>query len=46
MLKTSDANHIRQAAVAEGMVTLRDDGIQKVLEGRTAVSEVMRVTQG
>jgi general secretion pathway protein E len=46
MLKTSDANHIRKAAVAEGMVTLRDDGIQKVLEGRTAVSEVMRVTQG
>jgi general secretion pathway protein E len=45
VLKTSDANQIRQVAVEQGMATLRDDGIRKVLEGRTTVSEVLRVTQ-
>jgi general secretion pathway protein E len=45
VLKTSDANQIKKAAVAEGMKTLRDDGIRKVLEGRTTVGEVLRITQ-
>ncbi|UCG11741.1 MAG: type II secretion system ATPase GspE [Deltaproteobacteria bacterium] len=45
LLKTSDANQIKQAAVAEGMTTLRDDGNQKILEGKTTISEVLRVTQ-
>jgi general secretion pathway protein E len=45
VLKTSDANQIRQVAVEQKMLTLRDDGIRKVLEGRTTVSEVLRVTQ-
>ena len=45
MLKTSDANQIRQVAVGQGMRTLRDDGIRKVLEGSTTISEVLRVTQ-
>jgi general secretion pathway protein E len=43
--RTSDANQIRQAAVAQGMKTLRDDGIRKVREGRTSISEVLRITQ-
>jgi general secretion pathway protein E len=45
VLKTSDANQIKQAAVAQGMKTLRDDGIRKVVQGRTTISEVMRITQ-
>jgi general secretion pathway protein E len=45
VLKTSDANQIKKAAVTQGMKTLRDDGIRKVLEGRTTVGEVLRITQ-
>jgi general secretion pathway protein E len=39
------ANLIKQAAVRKGMVTLRDDGIAKVLAGSTTLDEVLRVTQ-
>ena len=45
VLQTSDANQISRAARKEGMVSLRQDGIQKVIEGKTTVSEVLRVTQ-
>ena len=45
VLKTSDANQINKVARAEGMANLREDGINKVMEGRTTVSEVLRVTQ-
>ena len=45
VLQTSDANQISRAARKEGMVNLRQDGIQKVIEGKTTVSEVLRVTQ-
>jgi general secretion pathway protein E len=45
VLKTSDANQIRQAALTQGMKTLRDDGIRKVREGKTTISEVLRITQ-
>jgi general secretion pathway protein E/type IV pilus assembly protein PilB len=37
---------LKQAAVAEGLVTLRRDGWQKVLTGRTTVDEIVRVTKG
>lgn len=37
---------IKQAAVAEGMRTLREDGWLKVLDGRTTVDEVVRTTKG
>ncbi len=40
-----DAGTIKRAAVAEGMRTLRDDGIAKVLAGHTSFDEVLRVTQ-
>jgi len=36
---------IKQAAVEKGMKTLREDGIEKVLAGRTTLEEVYRVTQ-
>ena len=37
---------IKQAAVAEGMFTLRNDGWQKVLRGDTSVDEVLKATTG
>jgi general secretion pathway protein E len=37
---------LRHAAKANGMQTLRESGIQKVLEGVTSLEEVLRVTQG
>jgi general secretion pathway protein E/type IV pilus assembly protein PilB len=42
----SSSWHIKRAAVEEGMRTLREDGWLKVLEGRTTLEEVVRVTKG
>jgi len=36
---------IKQAAIANGMRTLRQDGWNKVLQGQTSVDEVLRVTK-
>jgi len=35
---------IRQAACKEGMVTLRENAIKKMLDGETTYHEVIRVT--
>jgi general secretion pathway protein E len=43
-LKNTDSNTIKQAAVDQGMRTLRDDGAAKVLAGVTTIEEVMMVT--
>lgn len=45
ILQTSDANQIRRRAVENGMVTLQQDGAQKVLQGVTTIEEVYRVSQ-
>ena len=45
IMKNADATALRQAAIAAGMATLRDDGAAKVLAGETTIEEVMRVTQ-
>ncbi len=45
ILTTYDANHIKNEALASGMITLRRDGIQKVLSGITTFEEVLRVSQ-
>ena len=45
ILKTSDSNAIKKLAVEQGMITLRQDGAQKVLNGVTTIEEVFRVTQ-
>ncbi|MFH1932688.1 MAG: type II secretion system ATPase GspE [Pseudomonadota bacterium] len=45
ILKTSDANAIKHRAVEQGMITLRQDGAQKVLNGITTIEEIFRVTQ-
>ena len=45
ILKTYDANRIKEAALKAKMVTLRNDGIDKVLAGKTTIEEIIRVTQ-
>ncbi len=45
VLKTFDSNRIKNEAVQQKMRTLRQDGMQKVLNGLTTVEEVLRVTQ-
>ena len=45
ILKTFDSSRIKAEAVRQKMRTLRVDGMQKVLEGRTTTEEVLRVTQ-
>ena len=39
------ASQIKREAIAGGMITLREDGRQKILAGLTTTDEVMRVTQ-
>ncbi len=43
--RTYDSFQIKQEAIKLGMVTLRRDGIEKVLRGVTSIEEVIRVTQ-
>ena len=41
-----NSSHIRKQAMKEGMITLRQDGWRKVLQGKTTIDEVARVTAG
>ncbi|MDP6682872.1 MAG: type II secretion system ATPase GspE [Desulfobacterales bacterium] len=45
ILKTYDSNRIKTEALNKGTVSLRQDGIEKVLMGITTIEEVLRVTQ-
>jgi general secretion pathway protein E len=45
ILKSSDAQSLKRAAIDQGMDTLRDDGARKVLLGLTTVEEVLAATQ-
>ncbi|MBI4435978.1 MAG: Flp pilus assembly complex ATPase component TadA [Candidatus Omnitrophica bacterium] len=45
ILKNSSADQIRKEAHRAGMITLRDDGLDKARQGITTVEEVLRVTQ-
>jgi general secretion pathway protein E len=45
MVQTSESNPLREAARKNGMKTLREDGLEKVLAGVTTIEEVLRVTQ-
>jgi type IV pilus assembly protein PilB len=42
-LARRSAEEIREVAVREGMRRLRDDGLEKVREGRTSIAEIARV---
>jgi general secretion pathway protein E len=45
ILKTFDSNRIKNQAVQDKMISLRYDGLKKVLDGATTIEEVLRVTQ-
>jgi general secretion pathway protein E len=44
-MKSADASAIQQIAVASGMRTMRDHGLQKALAGLTTLEEVLRATR-
>jgi general secretion pathway protein E len=44
IIRNTDANTIKKAAIENGMITLREDGIRKVLTGATTIDELMRAT--
>lgn len=43
--KRQDADVILQKAIEEGMTTMLDDGLEKVMKGLTTIEEVLRVTK-
>jgi general secretion pathway protein E len=45
ILKTFDSNQIKNEALKRKMITLRQDGVQKVLSGISTIEEILRVTQ-
>jgi len=42
-LQRSSSSEIRQAAIEEGMKTMQDDGLRKVVDGITTIEECLRV---
>jgi general secretion pathway protein E len=44
IVRNSDAGTIKKAAIQNGMITLREDGVNKVLQGHTTIDELMRAT--
>ncbi len=45
IMQKRDGGELKQTAIAQGMLTLRQDGWRRVLEGKTTIEEVVRVTQ-
>ena len=45
VLSNPDSSTIEKEAIAEGMITMKQDGYIKVLQGVTTVEEVLRVAQ-
>ncbi len=45
ILTTANANAIKEQAIKNGMITLRQDGAMKVLQGITTIEEVFRVSK-
>lgn len=45
VLRNADSSTLEKEAVEEGMITLRQDGYLKALQGVTTVEEVLRVAQ-
>ena len=45
-VQRTNASAIRNRALKDGMLTLRQDGWRKVLKGITTIEEVARVTKG
>lgn len=45
VLENADSATIEKEAILEGMITMKQDGYLKVLQGQTTVEEVLRVAQ-
>ena len=45
IVKNSTANEIFDQAVADGLMTMKQDGYLKALEGLTTIEEVLRVSE-
>lgn len=45
IMRRSDSSAIKKMAIRRGMLTLRQDGLQKVIRGITTTGEMVRVTQ-
>jgi type II secretory ATPase GspE/PulE/Tfp pilus assembly ATPase PilB-like protein len=45
IMQKRDGGELKQCAIAEGMETLRQDGWRRVVQGKTTIEEVVRVTQ-
>jgi type IV pilus assembly protein PilB len=45
ILERASAADIEKQAVTEGMITMKQDGYLKVLDGLTSIEEVLRVAQ-
>ncbi len=43
--KRSNSDVITKQAIADGMTTMMEDGLQKVVKGATSIEEVLRVTK-
>ena len=44
-MEHAPAQEIEKQAVEEGMITMKQDGYMKVVEGVTTVDEILRVAQ-
>ena len=44
VFENANEDEIRQAAIKNGMVTLRDAGNERVLDGTTSIEEILRST--
>ena len=42
IMKKADGGELKQCAITQGMLTLRQDGWRRVLEGKTTIEEVVR----
>ncbi len=45
VLEKADSGTIEKEAIAEGMITMKQDGYLKVMQGSTTIEEVLRVAQ-
>ena len=45
IVQKSDSDEIAQQAILDGMTTMLDDGLDKVVKGLTTIKEVLRVTK-
>ena len=45
IIEHSSANKIKKLGIEEGMRTLRQDGVEKIIKGLTSLDEILRVTQ-